>query len=244
MVTTPETRTERMTKLDHLVWAVPQLEPAVDQLREQWGCTVLPGGRHPRWGTWNALVPLRSRSYLEIIAPHPEPPVSGGRVFDLDALREPRLVTWAVRPRERPGGMTAPSPAEVSGGLGTLVERVRKAGVELGEVSRGARRTADGRRLEWFLSDPFATRLGGVVPFLIAWGETPHPSGDGPSEVVLRSLELFHPDPAAVEGALLALGQKETIPVREASEPRLLALLDTPRGTVELGAESRWEGRR
>ena len=84
----------------------------------------------------------------------------------------------------------------------------------------------------------------GLVPFLIAWGETPHPSGDGPSEVVLRSLELFHPDPAAVEGALLALGQKETIPVREASEPRLLALLDTPRGTVELGAESRWEGRR
>ncbi len=224
-----------MTILDHLVWAVPDLESAMDRVRAEWGCEVLPGGRHPRWGSWNAVVPIAGEAYVEIIAPHPEPPESTHRIFGLDSVRWPTLVTWAVRPGGGPSAKASQGPG--GGGvpaLEKLAQRAGETGVEMGALLAGSRRTPEGRLLEWTLSDPSRPRLGGVIPFLIGWGETPHPSGIRPAEVSLLSLELAHPDVGKVEAALAALQTAVDVRITPSPRPGLRARLATPRGAIEL----------
>lgn len=228
-----------MTKLDHLVWAVPELEAAVEQVEATWRCSVYPGGRHPNWGSHNALVPLRGGSYLEIIAPHPEPPLSGTRVFGIEALAEggaeallPEgaagvLQTWALRSQTRTGPGEEPA-------LAALVQAALGQGLELGDILHGSRETPDGVTLEWSLTDPFADRLGGLAPFLIHWGETPHPSQLGPPEVTVTGLELVHPRGIDLERVLMALECYEMVSVSAGEEIEFRATLRTPGGEVEL----------
>ena len=58
----------------------------------------------------------------------------------------------------------------------------------------------------WELTDPFADRAGGTLPFFIDWGASPHPAEAGPSGAQLLELRVEHPDAAAVATQLAALG--------------------------------------
>ena len=49
------------------MYAVRDLDVAADRWLEAYGLRSVPGGRHPRWGTANRIVPL-GRDYLELIA--------------------------------------------------------------------------------------------------------------------------------------------------------------------------------
>lgn len=220
-----EGRFRPVVRLDHLVLGVPELDGAVTRIREEWGCDVRPGGRHPRWGSWNAIVPLEGDAYLEIVAPHPDPPEGGARVFGLDVISRPGLLTWAVRPEGR---------VENRAGLEALARRMRDAGVDPGPVLPGERRTPSGDLLTWALTDPFAHRMGGTVPFLIDWGATPHPSGTGAAECGLSALELGHPDARRLGGVLSALGAGHLCRVTPAPRPTLRARMRVPAGQVVL----------
>ena len=213
-------------RLDHLVLGVPDLEEAMSRVREEWGCAVRPGGRHPGWGSWNAIVPLEGGAYLEIVAPHPDPPEGGPRVFGLDTIPSPSLLTWAVRPGPDRDG--AP-------GLEDLAARMRRVGVDPGATLPGRRATPSGALLEWVLTDPFASRMDGTAPFLIDWGSTPHPAGTGIPEIALAALEAGHPDPDRLRAALRALGAERLCRVTPATRPTLKARLRTPGGPVVLG---------
>src|SRR6185503_11221938 len=103
---------------------------------------------------------------------------------------------------------------------------------ELGPVTTGRRRRRDGVELSWRASDLRAPRLDGTVPFLIEWGDTPHPSESSPAGATLRSLRVEHPDPDRVAAVLAALGAD--VPVAGASAPALIATLATPRGPIEI----------
>lgn len=101
----------------------------------------------------------------------------------------------------------------------------------MGEVLEGSRRRPDGVLLAWRLTDPFAPRMAGIVPFLIDWGATPHPAAGTQAEVELLDLGLVHPERERASKALAALGQG---PVEAGPEPRLRARLATPGGVMEL----------
>ncbi|WP_066941505.1 VOC family protein [Microtetraspora fusca] len=201
--------------LDHLVYAVPDLEAGVAAFATLTGVAPSAGGAHPG-GTANYLVGLGDGAYLEIIGPDPSQPGVRPRAFGLEALTEPTLAAWAVR----------------TGDIEATVRQAREAGYDPGSIEPLSRRTPDGTLLEWRLTrrdDPAAVR---TTPFIIDWGSTAHPSASGIPALSLASFTVIHPEPASARGPLDALGV--TVPVERGPAPGLRAVLDTPEGQVTL----------
>ncbi|MGH8994208.1 MAG: VOC family protein [Acidimicrobiia bacterium] len=203
-----------MGVIDHLVYAVPDVAAACDELERDWGVRPTPGGRHPGRGTHNALLDLAGGCYLEVIGPDPsQPDPAGPRPFGIDALAGPGLVTWAV-----------PAP-----GIEDRAVRARAQGFDPGPVTAMSRTRPDGVRLDWKLTGPDGA---GTVPFLIDWGGTPHPTADLPEGCRLVRFRAEHPHPELVEPALLALGVE--LELQAGPRPCLVASVETPRGSREL----------
>ncbi len=210
---------------DHLVYAVPDLEQAVDTLTDRLGVRPSAGGKHPN-GTHNALLALSNTCYLEIIAP--DPTQAGQELpqplaFGLDHLQSPKLATWAA---------LAPSLEEVA-------RASQAAEYDPGIMVEGGRTRPDGVHLRWRSTKRPESLEGwpppgdGVVPFLIEWGaETLHPAASSARGVRLLELSLFHPRPAEVQRMLAALNID--ILVTEEPAPAIRARLETPRGIVIL----------
>lgn len=201
--------------LDHLVLGAPELDAAVETLERALGVRARPGGRHPAFGTHNALLALGGRAYLEVMAPDPAAPAASGPLpFGVAALRRPRLVAWAVRCEA----------------IAQRVAAARGDGYDPGEPRAGERRAPDGQVLRWRMTP--GGRDGGVVPFLIEWGNTPHPAATAPGGVALVSLSLEHPEPDAIASRLRALQVR--VAVARAAAPCLVAVVEGPRGRLEL----------
>jgi hypothetical protein len=189
--------------LDHVVLATPNLAGAVNDVARVLGVVAARGGRHPGLGTRNALVDLGGGAYLELIGPDCEQPdPERGRPFGVDGLTTARVVTWAVACTD----------------LDERVARARDRGHDPGSPRAMSRRTGEGDTLQWRLALRDTPAYGGLVPFLIDWGVTPHPTSRGLPRVELVSLTGHHPDPAAVGSALDALDVELTVlPARDAA---------------------------
>lgn len=208
--------------MDHLVFASPELSEGVRLVEERLGVTMDPGGRHEGFGTRNRLVGFGGRSYMEVVSVDPgAPDPDRDRWFGLDTLEAPRLVTWC-----------AAVPTAAASDLPALVAAGRDAGVDLGEIRQGRRARADGSVLTWSMTDPWSDRQGGVIPFFIDWGASPHPAEQLPARARFLGVRLEHPEPERIRGFLDALGLDT--PVTEAHAPRVIATLETPNGVREL----------
>lgn len=175
------------------------------------------GGQHPGFGTRNALISLGKGRYLEIVGPDQDQlDPEGARLFGVDDLEVSRLATWAAKGSE----------------LNSLLSRAGSYASGLGSVHSGGRKQPDGVLLAWEVTDPFMPREGGVVPFLIDWGETPHPSETAPVGCELVDLRAEHPDAGRVREILNGL--ELDLEVEPGPTPALIATIHTPGGTVEL----------
>lgn len=203
--------------VDHLIRVVPDLATGMEEIEGMLGVRPMLGGRHADLGSHNALLSLGRATYLEIMAADPGLTRPGrGRLFGLDALEAPRLATWVLR-SER---------------IDAVAAEAKAAGLDLGPVLAGSREKPDGSVVSWKITDPYASRLDGVVPFLIAWADTPHPALSAPPAGELAGLEIEHPDPPAVERALRLLGV--TMTVTRGPRPALVATIRGPAGEVRL----------
>lgn len=203
--------------LDHLVYATPFLDQTIGEIEGTFGVRPLPGGTHPAWGTRNAILPLSPTTYLELIGPDPSRTVSARpEIFGLRTLPVPRLVTWAAKGTQ----------------LSTLMAKARTHGIQLGLPRPGSRQRSDGSVLTWELTDPLEVSVGGVVPFFIDWGASPHPATAAKSVVTLQDFHAEHPDPEVVAATVRRLGLD--LRVVRGSRQRLLATFRTPRGLVTL----------
>ena len=89
--------------LDHLIYACPDVDAAVEHLHALVGVRATPGGRHPRFGTRNAFLALGERSTLEVLGPDTDAaPSADGPLFGVDALPSPRLLTWVAAVKDLP----------------------------------------------------------------------------------------------------------------------------------------------
>ena len=203
--------------LDHLVYAAHDLDAAVEQLTAGLGVRPSAGGQHVGVGTRNYLLSFGNGSYLEVIGPdddQPAPPQP--RPFGIDSLTTGRLVTWGMRVAD----------------LDAVLLAARNAGYDPGPARAMSRATPTGEVLSWRLTTPPLGEDGGIIPFLIDWGATRHPSTTATGGVTLASLVAEHPDAGSVSFALHALGAP--LVVRAGPLPRLLARLSGPAGVVEL----------
>jgi Glyoxalase-like domain len=208
---------ELLTKVDHLVYATPDLNRGVEEIEKILGVQATPGGQHPGRGTRNALITLGPAIYLEIIAPDPEqPPPKTPRPFGIDGLKESRLVAWAAKGSD----------------LERLRDETARKGARLGEVMSGSRRRTDGILLSWRYTDPQTVLADGLVPFFIDWGQSPHPARTAAQGASLIALRAEHPDAQRVQRLLNELGLD--LPVQTGATPALVAIIDSPRGRVEL----------
>jgi hypothetical protein len=206
-----------LATVDHLVYATPDLQVGVETIERLLGVRATAGGRHPGRGTRNALLSLGPGMYLEIIGPDPEQPAPAeARPFGIDGLEEPRLVTWAAKGKE----------------LEQLASGAARRGVKLGEVTSGSRQRPDGVVLAWRYTDPRTVVAGGIVPFFIDWGTTPHPAATASQGAVLIGLRAEHPDSEHVQVALSTLGLD--LRVQQGPRAALIATVSSPRGRVEL----------
>jgi hypothetical protein len=206
-----------LSRVDHLVYAVPDLDRGVAKIEGLLGVKAIAGGRHPGRGTRNALISLGPNVYLEIIAPDPDQPQPAEpRRFGIDELEESKLVTWSAN--------------------GTRLERLSadavQNGVPLGVVRSGSRERSDGVLLTWQFTDAGALVADGIVPFFIDWGGSPHPAQTSPGGATLVLLRAEHPDEQRVQQMLRQLGLG--LSVTHAPRPALIAVIEGPRGRVEL----------
>ena len=199
--------------VDHLIYAAPSLEVGMHKVEALLGARPVYGGQHLGQGTHNALLGLGQDVYLEIIAPDPaQPDVPRPLWIAADAITEPCLLYWAAK----------------SNDLGSLVEKARSNGLELGEVSAGSRALPDGQMLSWQLTDPRANPADGIIPFFIDWGDALHPALGLPEAGTVLSLEARHPQAEKVQAQLKVLGLR--LDVHHGPEPMLFARIRTPNG--------------
>jgi hypothetical protein len=214
-------------QVDHLVIGAHTLEQGAQWCECVFGVTPASGGKHVFMGTHNRLLtiagPAFPQAYLEIIAIDPDAPSpSRVRWFGLDEpatqarLRErPRLLHVVARSDRLDATLAALAVQGIDAGQAVAAERVSPKGLFRWRIAG----RADGRLL-----------YGGALPTLIEW-QGMHPTDHlPPSGVALQSLTLGGL-PAAVVQALALHG------VAQAPGAALRALLDAPRGPVELSSD-------
>jgi len=206
-----------LSRVDHLVYAVPDLDRGIAYIEHLLGIRATPGGRHAGRGTHNALLALGPRTYLEIIGPDPAQTNAPKPFwFGVDRLVAPALVTWAAHTSDLEG----------------VAEKAARDGVTLGDIIAGSRRRTDGVELRWRYTDPLRLIADGLVPFFIDWADAEHPAQSAAQGAALIGLRAEHPEPERVQEMLRSLDL--AISVRPAQHPALIATIDCARGRIEL----------
>ena len=203
--------------IDHVVLAVPDLADGVAGFQRLTGVRPVMGGSHINLGTANYLVGLGGGAYLEIIGPDSDQPdPAQPRPFGMDRLIASRVVAWCVRPPD----------------LDRAIAAAIARGYDPGAPRVMSRRASDGTLLTWRLTSFATDPSDRLVPFLIDWGTTPHPTTAALPALHLHSLQAEHPDPIRIQMRLAALDID--LPVRSAQQPRLVVTLQGPDGPIVL----------
>jgi hypothetical protein len=189
----------------------------MDYVENLLGVRPIIGGRHPNLGTHNALVSLGETTYLEIVAPDPglEAP-ERGRFLEESFDNEPKLATWVMRTEE----------------IESLASHTKANGLNLGAVQAGRRVTPDGRIISWKVTDSYEWAHDGAIPFLISWGDTPHPATTTPKAGELINLIIESPHPEQLKKTFNLLGVN--IEIKKAAKLKLTATVNTDRGIITI----------
>ncbi len=218
--------------VDHLVVAAARLDQGVAWCEQTLGVTPGPGGRHAFMGTHNRLLkiatPAYPDAYLEIIAIDPDVPAPArARWFGLDdaalqaGLRDcgPRLIHFVAR--------------------STMLDMHRwgliTVGQRPGDPVQASRDTPQGP-LSWqiLLREDGGLDCNGALPTLLQWQGVHPATAMSDSGVTLKSLAL-QGVPDRARDVLRLRGVSVQMAPGDAA---LTAVLDTPRGRVELRSGS------
>ena len=200
-------------RLDHVSYAVnsSELVDTVQRLGQQLGGSFIDGGRHPRFGTRNFILPIEGGTYVEVVA----------------ALDHPAS-------DKAPFGQAVKARAEAGGGwLGWAVSVPDIAPIE----ARLGRPSVDGHRLRPDGFDLTWKQIGVVdliedasIPFFLQWTSDPsqHPSLVAPAHVSAVACEIAGDEDRIREwlgGEIDSPFEGSDITWVEADEPGLIAVV-------------------
>jgi hypothetical protein len=203
-------------ELDHVVYAVPDLDSACADFAAATGCAPIPGGAHPGQGTRNALVSFGADCYLEILAPDPAQAHASKRAAWLRELVQPTLFHWALR----------------TGDIQGVAARLGRAGLQATPSISMTREQPDGPALAWSLMG--LPGLGGAWPFFIDWRGCQHPARSAPVVGALAGLRVSSPRCDATMRELCSAPGVEL----NAGPAALSLRFESRRGAVEWSASS------
>ena len=209
-----------MLTIDHLLWAVPELNTGIDLFETLTGARAVRGGSHPGRGTHNALVPLGAGRYLEIISCDPEQ--------DLESIRGDGLGP-VLKNRSVPGLFTF---AVKYDDIAHLKSRAELLNIDLRGPKEISRRQPSGEILTWRLCHTDKTAFDRCVPFYIDWGDTPHPASSPSQGLVLKDFAVIHPNDYELRHLYNEFGID--VPVVRGDRPGMRAVVGSPKGDVVL----------
>lgn len=202
-----------MLHLDHILYAVPNLQKGTEDFEKLTGVQPAYGGKHTHLGTHNALISLGEEVYLELIAPDPTQSIPFENViFDIGKIKVPKIITWAVR----------------STNINELGSRI-----QISKIEDGKRIKEDGTSLKWKTAGitEFADNSG-IVPFVIQWISIPHPANTSPGGCELLEFSAEHPCPNKLTKLLSELSF--SFKIVKSQSVRLKAKINSPKGVVEI----------
>lgn len=160
-------------RLDHISYATShdQLVDVVQRLGSRIGSAFIDGGIHPRFGTRNFTLPLKSGHYLEVVCPldHPAAEKSAfGKAVTTRVNEGGGWMSWVVATNDI-------SPVE---------QRLGRSSVE------GSRKRPDGTELKWKQLGVLGTIKDSQLPFFIQWLSQDHPSLDGKATAEIKQIDI------------------------------------------------------
>ncbi|MCZ6503890.1 MAG: VOC family protein [Gammaproteobacteria bacterium] len=204
-----------MAKLDHIMYAVSELQDGIDEILNLTGVTAEFGGTHPGNGTCNALLSFDNSQYLEIIAPDANQDLAGTlgeelKVHDFSGIR-----TWAVAVDD----------------FAVITPVLDEFGFEHSIVPMNRTRP-DGVRLDWQIMFVHRHPYGNFMPFFLNWLDSPHPANDTPGGC---TLDTFAVEMLENSDSYKELMRALEIEVEVLEGPDgMRAVIDSPNGRVLL----------
>ena len=202
--------------IDHIVWAVSDIDEGIALFKEKTGVAPIFGGYHTTQGTKNALVKIGRTSYFELLAPDPDSPIQSNRWMGIDLIQGPRITRWAF------------NTVHIEDQASTL----KRYDDNLGQLSIGQRKTTIDDLIKWKMTVPYHSPLIDLAPFFIDWSESEiHPTDQLPDEgLSIESIELSCPAPSRINTLLESLnidGYQVSTGVEQ-----IAIVLKTPKGLV------------
>lgn len=205
-------------QIDHIVYAVPDLEKSVDHLEKLLGVRPLPGGIHSTKGTKNALLNLGNQCYLEILAvDESNSDVKGPRWMGVDLITTPKITRWSLKSDR----MIADQ---------KVLQSYKK---ELGEIQGGQRKMSSGALIQWEMILPLAAPEVDILPFMTDWSQSStHPTDKMPQQCTLMAIDFTHPEPEMIEEYFLKMDIESGIVFNQNQSIHIT--LQTPNGIVAI----------
>lgn len=200
-------------KIDHIVYAVANLQRSIESFQEATGLKVFAGGEHPDWGTHNALVRIGETTYLEFLAKKKSSqPVHAKTWMGIDLLQGDKITRWAL----------ASKTVELE------AKFLKKYNEALSTIVIGSRATEDGKMLNWLMTTVLPTPEVEPAPFLIDWKKSAHPTEALPLDCQIKSFTIEHAESEVLKKLLEKLSM--SMPVYTSHTTSLKLVLDTPKG--------------
>ncbi len=203
--------------IDHIVYAVTDLAFATEEFSNRTGLKVIGGGQHLDQGTHNALIRLDERTYLEFIAKDSSlsSPLSG-TWMGLDLIKENKITRWSLG----------------SNRISEEAKMISDFNNELGILKEGSRAKSNGTELKWRMTNVIPTPEVDVVPFLLDWGTSVHPTEGLTKACAIIDFKIYTNQKAELTKIYDALHLN--LKIEESDSPRIELVLGTPKGQVTL----------
>jgi len=206
-----------LNKIDHIVYCCKKLESGINYISDLTGIEATYGGRHLTKGTHNAIFKISPHAYFEILAPDPaNSNINPPRWMGIDLIEKSRITRWAIKTKN----------------INAQSKALSNYKLEYGNVQKGSRALEDGSMLQWQLTDPLTNPAVEVVPFLLDWKDSVHPSTSLEQHCSITNITITHPESTAINDVLRQLELK--LSYIKDSESTIIIELDTPKGIVTI----------